>query len=178
MRELNMNPGRLVCSIETTWMHRFSFTVTTSSLWRVGGTPKTEKHLRSKWDVEVQTFGPGDDDGMQVLFFNRILTWGPNGIGYEADQKHAAMFVKENLTSKDRLVSTPEEDTNDTVNEPELSEPEEIMSFRADAARDNYLSMDRPDLQFSAEEISRAQAKANEEGPAQNRENGEIIEGS
>ena len=38
---------------------------------------EVEKHLRSKWDVEVQTFGPGDDDGKRVPIVNRILTWGP-----------------------------------------------------------------------------------------------------
>ena len=99
--------------------------------------------------------GRGGDDLKQVRFLNRIVTWGPNGIGYEADQKRAATSVK-NLTSKDRPVSTPGEDMNDNVNESELSAPEEIKSFQADAARGNYLSMDRPDLQLSAKEISRA----------------------
>ena len=59
------------------------------------------------------------------------------------------MSVKKNLTSKDRPVSTPGEDMNDDLNESELSAPDEIMSFRADAARGNYLSKDRPDLRFS-----------------------------
>ena len=42
------------------------------------------------------------------------------------------IFVKKNLTSKDRLVITPGEDMNDNVNESESSAPEEIKSFRAD----------------------------------------------
>ena len=42
------------------------------------------------------------------------------------------------------------------VTESEVSAPEEIKSFRADAARGNDLSMDRPDVQFSAKEVSRA----------------------
>ena len=48
---------------------------------------------------------------------------------------------------------------NDNENESELIALEEIMLFRADAARGNDLSMDRPDLQFSAKEISRAMSK-------------------
>ena len=90
---------------------------------------------------------------------NRILTWGRNGIRYEADQKHAVMLVNENLTSKDRPVSTQGEDRKDSVNESEMSAPEEIRSFRANAARVNFLSMDRPEPQFSAKEMSRAMLK-------------------
>ena len=47
----------------------------------------------------------------------------------------------------------------DNVKESELSAPEEIKSFRADAASGNYLSMDKPDVQFSAKKISRAMSK-------------------
>ena len=62
------------------------------------------------------------------------------------------MSVKKNLTSKDRPVTTPGEDRNDSVNDYELNAPEEIKSFRA---RGNLLRMDRPDAQFSAKDISR-----------------------
>ena len=65
-----------------------------------------KKHLRSKWDVDVQTFGPRDTDLKQVCILNRILTWGPNGSGCEADQKRAAISVKKNLTC------TPREDVH------------------------------------------------------------------
>ena len=40
-----------------------------------------------------------------------------------------------------------------------MSMPEEIKSFRAEAARGNYWIMDRPDLQFSAKAISGAMSK-------------------
>ena len=46
-------------------------------------------------------------------------------------------------------------DTNDNMNESDLNAPEEITSFRADAAKGKYWKMDRPDLQFSAKEIPR-----------------------
>ena len=48
---------------------------------------------------------------------------------------------------------------NDKVNELEFGAPGEIKSFRADAASGNYLWMDRPDLQSTAKEISRAMSK-------------------
>ena len=80
-------------------------------------------------------------------------------MGCEEDQKHAAKVVKKNLTSNDRRVSTPGEDLYDHVNGSESGALEEMKSFRADATRGNYLIVDRPDLQFSAKEISRAMSK-------------------
>ena len=50
---------------------RVLFTMTTSS-------------FAQQMDVEVHTFGPVDDDFYQVPILNRILTWGPNGVGYQA----------------------------------------------------------------------------------------------
>ena len=47
-------------------------------------------------------------------------------------------------------------------NESELSAPEELKSFPADAASGNYLTMEKPGLQFSAKDISRARSKPTE----------------
>ena len=51
------------------------------------------------------------------------------------------------------------EKANEDAHELELETQEEIRSSGGDAARGNYLSMHRPDLQFSAKEISRAMSK-------------------
>ena len=59
------------------------------------------------------------------------------------------------------------------VNEAGMSAPEEIKSFPADAARGNYLCMNRPDAQFSAKENIAGHVISNEEGSAQHRKNGE-----
>ena len=45
---------------------------------------------------------------------------------------------------------------NEDASELEQGTQEEIRSYRGHAARGNYLSMDRPNLQFSAKERSRA----------------------
>ena len=81
---------------------------------------------------------------------NRFLTWGACP---RRKKQHAAVLLNKNLTSH--------------VNESELSALEEIKTFRADAARGDYLSMDMPDLQFSAQEMSRGMSKTNEEGRVQ-----------
>ena len=46
---------------------------------------EVEKHLRSKWDVEVQTSGSGDDDGKQVRSLNKKLTRGAIGVEYASE---------------------------------------------------------------------------------------------
>ena len=151
------------------FVHGVDFVIVTRQ-WHA---KEIEKHLRSKWDVEVQTFGPGDDDGKHVAILNRVLTWGPNGIGHEADQEHAAKLVKRNLTTKDRPISTPGENMNDNVNESELSAPEEIKSIRTDAAR----QLLRPNLQFSGKGISRAMSKLTKKDQ-RNRKHGDFLEES
>ena len=66
--------------IAMTWKCQTSFTVTRSSLRRCQA-KEIEKHLRSTWDVKVQTFRPGDDDGKQVRISNKMPTSEPIEIG-------------------------------------------------------------------------------------------------
>ena len=48
-------------------------------------------------------------------------------MGYETDQKHAVILVKEKLGSKDRSVSTSGEDMNDNMNDSGLSERQLLL---------------------------------------------------
>ena len=91
MRNVNMNPGASSPCV----FHRSNEDgsglvhgddLVTMTRWR--HVLEIEKHVRSKLDLEVQTFGPRDDDVKQVRILNRILTWHPMAIVYEADQKH------------------------------------------------------------------------------------------
>ena len=59
------------------------------------------------------------------------------------------------------------EDIDDKVNESELSAPEEIKPFRADAARGNYLSMERPISTIQRKGDIASHVKTNDEGSAQ-----------
>ena len=123
---------------------------------------EVEAHLRDKWEIEVQVLGPGMGDKKQVRILNRMITWGETGIMYEADQKHAEVLVSRNISKADRSVSTPGEDVNGKDQGMEMVDSRDIKEFRADAARGNYLGMDRPDIQFSTKEISRRMAKPRE----------------
>ena len=85
-----------------------------------------------------------------------------DGIEYDADQNHAATLGKKNVTCKDRPVSTPGEDTNDKVNEPELSEPAEIKSFRATWTSQHYSSVQRNHREPCQDQRRRANATSSE----------------
>ena len=152
MREINMNPGSaLPCTFHksevdcTCIFHGDDFVIVTS---RRRHSEEVEDHLCSKWDVEVQK---NSDQGQR--------TWRATKIQNEANQRHAVTLTDKKLSSKDRPSSTPGENVDEDASKPELGTQEEIRSCRGDAARGHFPSMDRPDLHFSAKEISRAMSK-------------------
>ena len=111
MWEINMNPGQASPCIfhqseldATGFVHGDDFVIVTSRKH----SKEIEDHLRNQWEVEVQTFGPGEHATKQIRARNRILTWEVAGIEHDADHR------------QDRLVSTPGEDVNEDENEPEL----------------------------------------------------------
>ena len=66
------------------------------------------KHeLEKSYEIKTQLLGPGKEDLQQVRVLNRILTWGPNGISYEADPRHAEIVIKELGLTEAKGVFTP-----------------------------------------------------------------------
>ena len=82
---------------------------------------------------------------MNIL--NRIITW-ENGFGikYEADQRHGEILVESMGLQDAKPVSTP----GIKESEGEGTFTHNCTEFRAVAARGNYLSQDRPDLQLAS----------------------------
>ena len=109
MCDINMNPGRASpCVLHqsevdgTGLVHGDDLVIVTTRRHSKGG----EHHLRSKWDVGVQTLGQRANGNKQIRVLNRTLTWGVTGIEYEADQRHVTTWIDKNLTSNDRPLST------------------------------------------------------------------------
>ena len=130
------------------------------------GLPKELKEIRkcmeSWWDLKLRAIigdGPGDDKTVTIL--NRNLTWDGSGFDLTADPKHREEVLKEfGLTEESRGLSVPiEHDEAATEEDLEPLEGGEIRRFRSITARCNYLSQDRPDIQFAVKEISRDMAK-------------------
>ena len=54
-----------------------------------------DAQLKSKFDIKTEFLGPEKRHSKQLRILNRIISWGGDGITYEADQRHAEILVKE-----------------------------------------------------------------------------------
>jgi hypothetical protein len=88
---------------------------------------------------------------------NRLVEWRPDGIHYEADQRHAEIIVK-TLSLDNNAKGSAVPGTSDEVDLHETSPllpPQQTSLYRALTARAMYLAQDRTDIVFAAKELSR-----------------------
>ena len=118
--------------------------------------------LRRRFTVKDKIVGPRIDRGdvNETRILNRIVRWTHRGWEYEADQRHADLIVEGMGMTSAKSVKTPGEDSPTW----KLEEEEEVLSssqatrYRMMAARANYLSTDRVDIQFAVKECCRGMA--------------------
>jgi len=107
------------------------------------------------------------EDDKPITILNRALVWSHGSVKYEADRKHVReilSYFKLDHTSKGLHLPIVKE-TKKELDEGESElEPRLATEFRGLAARANYLSLDRPDIQFATKEICREMAKPTERG--------------
>ena len=116
-----------------------------------------EQAVAAEYEISVgPRLGPAPEDAKQARVLNRVVTWFDDRIEYEADPRQAERLIDElGLTGASPVV-TPgvklayQEYTRDVPLGPEM-----ITPFRGTAARANFLSADRIDLQFAAKEVCR-----------------------
>ena len=122
-----------------------------------------QEKLKERFEIKSTTVGTNQSAGevREARILNRIIRITEEGWEYEADQRHADLIVKETGADKlstlthpggDKAVISAEGETESLVGA-------EATRFRAVAARANYLSGDRPDIQYTVKEISRRMAK-------------------
>ena len=104
--------------------------------------------------------GPGPDDAKEGRVLNRVIRWCEDRIEYEADPRQIERLVSECGLEGAKGVATP--GVKPTFKQ--LEESTEIpghltTAFRSAAARGNYLSADRLDVQFACKEVCRWMAK-------------------
>jgi hypothetical protein len=119
-----------------------------------------ESKMKEWYEVKVKArLGNGPRDDKEVDVLGRIVRCTPEGFEYEADPKHRAKVM--DALGFDH--NTKGLSVNGRVEEPTEGEAEleagEVTSFRALAARMNYLAQDSPDLQFAAKEVCRDMAR-------------------
>ena len=108
----------------------------------------------------------GADALHEIRIFNRVITYHPAKPGcpemltYEADQRHADLLMAAyGLTASSKAKATPWDKPAFLARHPlagPLLDERRRVEFRSNCMRCLYLALDRPDIQFTAKEISRA----------------------
>ena len=97
---------------------------------------------------------------------NRIIRACPAGWEYECDQRHVEVIIEELdlLTAKPVVTPGTDEVTSDEPSvDSQLLEPARATSYRALAARANYISVDSADCQYAIKELCRVMSAPTEE---------------
>jgi len=119
--------------------------------------------FKSKFEIKDKgILGPDPNDAKEVRLLNRVVAWERDGIRLEADQRHAEILVRQLGLEEAKGLELPgtkdssEEDGDENSHQP--VDARQATLYRACAARCNFLSLDRPDIQFPAKEVSRGMA--------------------
>ena len=96
-------------------------------------------------------------DCKELIILNRVIRWTESGVEYEADPRQGERLL-EGLGLGDgcKATATPGlKAAIDVLKDDKVLSAEAHTTFRALAARSNYLAQDRIDLQFAAKEACR-----------------------
>ena len=114
--------------------------------------------IRPWYDIKMRGIvGPGSGEMKKIGILNGAAEWEVDrGIVYGADKKHAETVAKDiRLGLDSKGVDVPgSKDNLDEVDGEELASFD-VKMFTSIAARESYLAMERPDLQFLTKEIRR-----------------------
>ena len=116
-----------------------------------------EKTLESKYELRKGgRIGPGHDDAKEGRVLNRIIRWTSEGIEYEADPRQVEKLIEAaGLDGANTVVTPGLKPLAEQLAAEVALESRDHTMFRGHAARANYLSADRPDVQVAAKEICR-----------------------
>jgi len=133
----------------------FTFSADDVDLWWI-------RDLMASWfEIKVRAIlGEDCHDDKEVVILGRRVRWTEEGIEYEADPRHREEIIsyfgfeegsRALAVNGDKDIKEEEGDEEDLVKS-------EAKVFRGLAARQNFLSLDCPDLQFPSKSCSREMA--------------------
>ena len=115
--------------------------------------------------TETGRLGPGPSDGKEVKVLNRVVRWTAGGLEYEGDPRQSERFVRDLKLEGTKRVGTPGvKQVLEQVEKDTALPVTKHTAFRAATARGNYISADRPEIQFATKEICRWMAAPTELG--------------
>ena len=120
-----------------------------------------EGALAEEYELDIgPRLGPGPQDQKEGRVLNRVIRWLDDRIEYEADPRQVERLIAECGLEGSNGVATPGVKATFKELEEDKPLPEHLnTAFRGAAARGNYLSADRLDLQFACKEVCRWMAK-------------------
>ena len=108
-----------------------------------------EKSLQRKFDCKSKWIGPRSEDPQSQQVLGRVITRTSEGIMYEADPRHAETLIEAMGLQEAKSLSTPGSKELAKEDAEEMTRADQT-NYRAMAARCNYLSLDRPDIQYAS----------------------------
>ena len=120
-----------------------------------------EAQLAASYEIQTQKLGMQRGLERQGKVLNRVVTVDEVGWRLEADPRHAELIIEQLGVGDLREAATPGVDGADEVDRDDDVEivGADATRFRGVAARCNYLSFDRPDIQYSTKEICREMSR-------------------
>jgi hypothetical protein len=125
---------------------------------------RIEMKMKEWYEVKVKArLGPEPKDDKVIDVLGRVIRCTEEGYEYEADPRHRQKIMEAlgfDDKTKGLTVNGRVEDEAEDVTE---LQGQEATSFRAVAARLNYVSQDAPDIQFAAKDVCREMAGPTEQ---------------
>ena len=123
-----------------------------------------QKSMMKRYEVMIRgRLGPGPKDDKSIRILNRILEWTPEGLVYEADQRHAEIIIQQlGLSASNVTLSTPGVKVRVPEEDDTELEGHQASMYRALVARANFVAADRADIQFAVKELAKDMAKPKE----------------
>ena len=113
-----------------------------------------QSRLEKRFEIKTQRISGKSDHEKEGKILNRAVRWTQRGYEVEADPRHAELVIKQLDASSMKAISTPGvggKEEEDAEEEYRLS-GESATQYRSIAARLNYLSTERPDIQYATKE--------------------------
>jgi len=120
------------------------------------------EHVAKKLEIQTVIIGPGEHQDKELALLNRTIRWGENGLGWEADIKHAEHIIEELGLRGASGVAAP---CIDSIRELGVKRKdgkslvgEAVSKYRRLVAIGNFLAADRADLQYTVRCLSQGMA--------------------
>ena len=121
-----------------------------------------QRELEAAYELKTQRVADREGCKLEGKVLNRIARWTREGYELEGDPRHAELVIEQLDLSNVSALSSPCVDAA----EPEIGDagdeeldPAAATQYRAIVARCNYMSVDRPELQYAVQEACREMSK-------------------